>query len=292
MDLQQATIGAIGLGQMGGGIAENLAKAGYRLLGYDPKPAAQARLRAAGGAIAESVEAVVAACDVVLLCVPGDVAIEVTETQLIPLCRPGQIVVDHSTVPVPRTRAMGAALTAKGVRYLDVPVSGGAGGAAAGQLRMFAGGDRETYDAVRPLLEVAGNPAKVHHYGDVGMGQVAKVVQQLTARLPDMARLEVMAFGRRAGLDKAQLMQALDVDPDSGDPYAQLYRFVEADHKQRLALLASEWPYYLEAAAAMGIRMPMLEGAWDFVKDADRNATDVVSRPMPCWWDELIREDD
>lgn len=288
MDLHTVTIGAIGLGQMGGGIAENLAKAGYSLLGYDPKSSAQARLQAAGGRLAESIEAVVATCEVILLCVPGNVAIEITETKLIPLCRAGQILLDHSTVPVPRTRRMGSALAEKGVRYLDVPVSGGAGGAAAGTLRMFAGGDRGTYDVVKPLLDVAGNPDKVHHYGPVGMGQVAKVVQQLTARLPDMARLEVMAFGLRGGLDKAQLMHALDVDPNSGDPYAQLLRLIEMDNKQRLALLASEWAYYLEAADAMGFDMPMLRGAWAFVKDGEKTAVDVVSRPMPCWWDELM----
>ncbi|MCJ7548713.1 MAG: NAD(P)-binding domain-containing protein [Anaerolineae bacterium] len=289
MDLQSVTIGAIGLGQMGGGISENLARAGYRMLGFDPKPSAQARLKAAGGEVAEGIEVLVDASEIVLLCVPGQVAIQVTEDLLIPLCREGQIVIDHSTVPAPRARAMGARFAAKGVRYMDVPVSGGAGGATAGRLRMFAGGDREVYDLCWPLFEVAGNPAKVHHYGPVGMGQVAKVVQQLTQRLPAMARLEVMAFGLRGGLGKEQLMAALDVDPDSGDPYAGLYRSIEGDSKRQLSLLASEWAYYLEEAESIGMRMPMLEGAHDLVKDAEKTATDVVSRPMPCLWDELMK---
>jgi len=289
MDLYNVTVGVIGLGQMGGGIAENLANAGYKVVGFDPKPAAQARLKVAGGEIAESSEALVDASEIVLLCVPGDIAIRVTEDLLFPLCREGQIVIDHSTVPAPRTRAMGASFAAKGIRYMDMPVSGGAGGAKAGELRMFAGGDREIFDLCWPLFEVTGNPEKVHHYGEVGMGQVAKVVQQLTQRLPDMARLEVMAFGLRGGLAKEQLMAALDVAPDSGDPYARLYRLIEEDNKRPLSLLASEWAYYLEEAGSIGMRMPMLEGVYDLVKDAERTAVDVVSRPMPCLWDELIK---
>jgi len=289
MDLSKTTIGAIGLGQMGGGIAANLVKAGFAVLGYDPAADAQHRLQAAGGELADSVEAVLDACDVVLLCVHGSVAVPLTEQVLIERCREGQILIDHSTIPAPRARAFGEAFAARGVRYMDVPVSGGHVGAARGELRMFAGGDREVSDACRPLFEAAGNPAKVHHFGPVGQGQVAKVVQQLTSRLPNMARLEVMALGLRSGLDKTQLMQALDVEADSDDPYAHFYRMVEQDDKEQLGLLASEWPYYLEQAAAVGMRMPMLEGLWDLVKGAPRTTADNLNRPMPCLWDELMR---
>ena len=290
MDLRNVTIGSIGLGQMGGGMAENLSKAGYRMLGFDPNPSAQDRLQAAGGAVAERIEAVLEAGEIVLLCVPGHVAVPLTEEVLIPNCREGQILIDHSTVPAPRARKLGAAAAAKGVRYMDMPVSGGDVGARSGELRMFAGGDREIFEMCWPLFEVAGNPEKVQHYGPVGMGQVAKVVQQLTVRLPDMARLEVMALGLRAGLTKEQLMTALDVDPDSADRYAHLYRLIEQDNKRQLAFVASEWAYYLEEAAAIGMRMPMLAGAHDLVKDAEKPVKDVVSRPVPCLWDELMRQ--
>jgi len=262
MDLSKTTIGAIGLGQMGGGIAANLVKAGFAVLGYDPAADAQHRLQAAGGELADSVEAVLDACDVVLLCVHGSVAVPLTEQVLIERCREGQILIDHSTIPAPRARAFGEAFAARGVRYMDVPVSGGHVGAARGELRMFAGGDREVSDACRPLFEAAGNP---------------------------MARLEVMALGLRSGLDKTQLMQALDVEADSDDPYAHFYRMVEQDDKEQLGLLASEWPYYLEQAAAVGMRMPMLEGLWDLVKGAPRTTADNLNRPMPCLWDELMR---
>ncbi len=289
MNLDDITIGAIGLGQMGGGIATNLARAGYDVLGLDPKETAQARLRDAGGRIAPSIDAIVDACAIILLCVEGKISIRITRESLVPGCRPGQIVIDHSTVPAPETRAMGQALAEKGVRYLDVPISGGAGGAAAGTLRMFAGGDPELYALCLPLFHVAGNPDKVHHYGPVGMGQVAKVVQQLTVRWPDMARLEVMAFGIRSGLDKQRLMQALDVDPDGNDRYAILYRFIEQENKEPLAGLISEWPYFLAQARSIGMRLPMMEALYDFCKDGELVTVDPVSRPMPSVWDELLK---
>ena len=289
MDLRGVMIGAIGLGQMGGGIAENLAKAGYRMLGFDPRRSAQERLKAAGGSIAEDIEALVEACEIILLSLEGKIAIRVTEALLIPLCRAGQIVIDLSTVPAPRTRAMAAALAARGVHYLDVPVSGGGGGATEGRLRMFVGGDRAVFELCLPLFEVAGDPEKIHHYGAVGMGQIAKVVQQLTVRWPDMARLEVMAFGLRGGLDKDGLMSALDVDPDSSDRYAALYRCVEQEKKEQLAGLISEWPYYLETARDIGMRMPMLEALHEFAKDGELVTMDPVSRPMPSIWDELMK---
>ena len=289
MNLKEMTIGAVGLGQMGGGIAENLAKAGYRLLGFDPNPAAQERLRAAGGTLAAEMGELVAASDIILLSLEAKIAVLVTENWLLPRCRAGQIVVDHSTVPVPQTQALGSALEAQGVRYLDAPVSGGGGGASAGMLRIFVGGDPDLYAQLLPLFHVAGNPDKVHHYGPIGMGQVAKVVQQLAVRWPDMARLEVMAFGVRNGLDKAQLMQALDVDPDSNDRYAALYRSIEADQHEVLGGLISEWPYFLEQVRAIGMRMPMLEALYAFAKEGAPVSVDPVGRPMPSIWDELIK---
>jgi 3-hydroxyisobutyrate dehydrogenase len=289
MNLNEMTIGAVGLGQMGGGIAENLARAGYRVLGFDPNTQAQERLRAAGGAITTAMPELVDASAIILLSLESKIAVHVTEAWLLPHCRAGQIVIDHSTVPVPQTRALGAALEARGVRYMDAPVSGGGGGASAGMLRIFAGGDPDLYARLLPLFHVAGNPEKVHHYGAIGMGQVAKVVQQLTVRWPDMARLEVMAFGVRNGLDKGQLMQALDVDPGSNDRYAALYRSIEAEQHEVLGGLISEWPYFLEQVRAAGMRMPMLEALYAFAKDGEPASLDPVGRPMPSIWDELMQ---
>jgi 3-hydroxyisobutyrate dehydrogenase-like beta-hydroxyacid dehydrogenase len=289
---EETTIGVIGLGQMGGGIAANLARAGYTVAGYDLKPGAKARLVEAGGLPAESSAALVDRCDVVCVSVEGRDAIALFDDLLLPRARPGQILIDHSTVPAPQTRRIGAALLAKGVQYLDAPVSGGAGGAAAGTLRVFVGGDRALAERCWPLFEAIGDPAKIVYCGPIGQGQVAKVVQQLTTRFPDVARMEVMSFGLRAGLDLETVMRALDVPLDSQDPYARLYRAIQAGQTDNLSALFSEWAYFLEEARARGFHMPMLEAMYEFCKDGPQTGRDPLGRPQPSIWNELMRSEE
>jgi 3-hydroxyisobutyrate dehydrogenase-like beta-hydroxyacid dehydrogenase len=175
-----------------------------------------------------------------------------------------------------------------GAGYLDAPISGGKGGAEAGTLRVFVGGDEGTAKQCWPLFEAIGNVDKIVYCGPTGMGQVAKVVQQLTVRLPNVARLEVMVFGLRAGLDPEILMRALDVSPDSGDPYARLYRAIQSGKAEDLSFEFAEWEYYLEEAKAQGFRMPMLEGMYEFCKDAEKTTGDALARPEPSIWNELM----
>ena len=121
------------------------------------------------------------------------------------------------------------------------------------------------------------------------MGQIGKVVQQLTGRFPDVARLEVMIFGLRAGLDIDTLMRALDVTPDSSDPYAWLCKLVKSGEIENLSLEYSEWGYYLEEVKASSFRMPMLEAMFEFCKDAEKPVVDALIRPEPSIWNELMK---
>ena len=105
MTLKECTIGAIGLGEMGGGIAANLVSAGYSVIGYDLKADAVHRLVEAGGRSAENGEEIVARCDIILTCVEGRDSIHLADNVLLPNARPGQIFIDHSTVPAPETRS-------------------------------------------------------------------------------------------------------------------------------------------------------------------------------------------
>lgn len=288
MALKDTTIGILGLGQMGGGIAVNLATAGYSITGYDLKQEAIDRLVAAGGKAAASAEDVAANCEIVLTCLEGKDSIALADDMLLPLARTGQTFIDHSTVPAPETRRIGAAFLAKGCRYLDAPISGGRGGAEAGTLRIFVGGDKATADEMWPLFEAAGNPDKVVYCGEIGKGQDAKVVQQLTARLPDLARLEVMAFGLNAGLDLDTLTRALDVTPGEGNPYEPFLDAVRrGEDIESMGGLFSEWEYFLAEAKDKGFRMPILEALYEFVKDADRTLPDPLGRMMPSVWREM-----
>ncbi len=286
--IKDCAIGVIGLGQMGAGIAENLLKAGFAVTAHDLRAERVERLVELGGrAVAGSAE-LVARCDVVLSVVESHAAIELADRVFLPAARPEQIFIDHSTLPVPETRRIAAAYAARGVRFLDAPISGGKVGAAAGSLRLFVGGDRETVDYCWPLFLAVANPQKIVFCGPPGMGQVAKVVQQLTLRLPNLARLEVMMFGLRAGLDEDLLFRALDVDPASGDQYAVLHRAIKNGTIDQISPLVPEWPYYFEECEAQGFHMPMLEGLYEFLKDAPKSVLDSVFRPEPSVWTELM----
>ena len=289
MKIEERAIGIIGLGQMGNGIAANLARAGYSITGYDRKPDAANNLVAAGGGSAESGEEILANCDVVLTCVEGRDSIQLADAVLLPNARAGQIFIDHSTVTVPETRRIGQAFTQAGCQYLDAPISGGKGGAESGTLRMFVGGDKDIAQQCWPMFEAVGKRDKIVYCGSIGMGQVAKVVQQLTTRFPDVARLEVMMFGLRGGLDLETLMGALNISPDSEDPYARLCKAVQNDDIGSFSFEFAEWGYYLEAAKALGFRMPLLESIYEFCKDGERTTSDALSRPEPSVWNELMK---
>ena len=289
MKLMDRKLGIIGLGQMGGGIAANIARAGYDITGYDLNPDAIARFIDAGGKQAGSGEEIVAQCDIVLTCVEGKDAITIADTILLPNARLGQTFIDHSTLPVPQTRRIGQAYIDKGCRFLDAPISGGVGGAAEGILRIFVGGDKTTADEMWPLFEVAGNPEKIVYCGKIGTGQSTKVVQQLTTRFPDVARLEVLAFGLRSGVDLDTVIRGLDETPGGGGPYDTLCTAIrDGSYTEAMSGLFSEWEYYLEEARDSGFRMPMMEAMFEFCKDADTPHLDPLKRPVPSIWQELM----
>ena len=242
-----------------------------------------------GGQAAESSDEIVNCGEIILTCVEGRDSVHLADTVLLPNARPGQIFIDHSTVPVPQTRRIGQGFAEMNAKYLDAPISGGSGGAAAGTLRVFVGGDRETANQCWPLFETIGNPDKVVYCGPTGMGQIAKVVQQLTSRFPDVARLEVMMFGLRSGLDLERLMRALDVSLDSTDPYARLCRGIQNGEIENFSFEFAEWEYYLEEARAQGFRIPMLEAMYEFCKNAEKTTADALNRPEPSVWNELMK---
>jgi len=289
MNLKECSIGIIGLGQMGSGISANLVRKGYFITGYDLKSQAMKDLVDIGGKSAESVKDILDNCDIVLTCVEGKDYIKIADTLLLPNAQPGQIFIDHSTVPCPETRRIGNAFIEKGCKYLDAPISGGKGGAASGTLIIFVGGDKETAEQCWPLFQAIGNNEKINYYGPIGHGQVAKVVQQLKTRFPDVARLEVMAFGLRSGLNLETLMKALDIELDSDNPYARLCKGIKDGNIGEFSFEYAEWGYYLQEVKAQGYYMPMLEAMFEFCKDAEKTTFDALNRTEPSIWNELMK---
>lgn len=288
MDIRKCQLGMIGLGQMGLGMSRNLIARGFRVMGYDLRPEANEKLTALGGTAADSAEEVMRRCDIPMTSLVSPVLLELGRTVIVPHARPGQIFIDFSTVPAPRTRELAALLAEKGVPALDAPVTGGQDGAERGTLRVFVGGEESAYRACLPVFEAISRADGVTYGGPAGMGQVLKVVQQLKNRITDAVRLETIAFGVRAGLSFDQVRRALDVSPGDGDPYERLIHAIEAGEGDTLSCLNTEWGYYLEEARERGIPMPALRSLHEFCKPGRHVTCDTQGRTGPSLWRELL----
>ena len=195
--------GVIGLGAMGGAMVGRLLGQGVVPAVWDSAPQALARAVAAG---ARAVE--LPADDIVLLSLPNDGAVATTLAALWPALPAGAVVVDTSTISPIAARGFAAEAAARGVAYLDAPVSGGPAGAAAGSLTMMIGGAAAALEKARPLLALL--TGRIVHVGDSGAGQVAKLVNNLLLATHLVCAAEALRLGRMAGLDPAALLPVLN----------------------------------------------------------------------------------
>jgi 3-hydroxyisobutyrate dehydrogenase len=198
-----ATIGFIGLGNMGGPMAARLVAAGHQVRGFDAQPAALARLRKTGGEAAHSLESVVAGAEAVITMLPAGGHVRAVLGSALPLLPPGTLVVDSSTIDVATARAMHEAAAGRGCPMLDAPVSGGTAGAAAGTLTFMCGGDAAAFERARPLLAAMGKAVVLA--GGPGAGQAAKVCNNLILGISMIAVSEAFALAERLGLSAQSL---------------------------------------------------------------------------------------
>jgi 3-hydroxyisobutyrate dehydrogenase-like beta-hydroxyacid dehydrogenase len=281
-------LGLIGLGEMGGPMARNLVRAGYPLCGYDLDAARLAAAAAAGALTAENGAEVVVRAEVVLTSLPSSEAwVRAAEETLLPGARAGQVFIDLGTVTPPQTRRLAAAFAAKGAALLDVPVSGGPGGAERGDLYLFIGGDREVAERFRPLLEVLGKPSRITYCGPSGAGQVAKGVNQLAMGLGAAAYLEAVAFGVRAGLDPTVVGAAVGSD----DGWREQVRFTAeraaAGKAEEIGVKFRELPYFLREAVETEFSLPLTQALYHFMEHGERVVIDDHRR-APSFWRELM----
>ncbi|HET6223736.1 MAG TPA: 3-hydroxyisobutyrate dehydrogenase [Dongiaceae bacterium] len=196
-----ATIGFIGLGNMGLPMARNLVKAGHRLRVFDVSPAAVEKAVAGGAEAAGGIpEAVQGAAVVITMLPAGQQVREVymEPGRVIALAAPGTLLVDCSTIDVETARVVHARAAAAGLDLLDAPVSGGVAGAEAGTLTFMVGGAAPAFAAGEPLLAAMGKA--VIHAGGPGNGQAAKICNNLILGVSMIAVCEAFALAERLGL--------------------------------------------------------------------------------------------
>ncbi|WP_433564825.1 3-hydroxyisobutyrate dehydrogenase [Nocardia sp. CA-151230] len=191
-------VGFLGLGHMGGPMAANLVEAGYDVLAFDPVPAAQDQARRDGATVVATAAEAVSASDIVITMLPNGRIVLDLYGEILPAAKPGTLFVDCSTIDVADAKQAAEFAAAAGHRALDAPVSGGVAGAAAGTLTfMVGGGDADFADAL-PLLEVMGG--KVVHCGGAGVGQAAKICNNMLLGISMIGLSEAIVLGEKLGL--------------------------------------------------------------------------------------------
>jgi len=199
-------IAFVGLGNMGGGMAANQAKAGREVLAFDLSEAAVARAVAAGCKAAASAAEAVAQADAVITMLPaGPHVRKVYAEQLLPNARPGTVMVDCSTIDVESARTVAAEARAAGFRFADAPVSGGTAAADAGTLAFMVGCDEPDFALVEQIL--APMSRATFRAGDHGAGQAAKICNNMVLGVSMIAVCEAIALAEKLGLDPERFFE-------------------------------------------------------------------------------------
>ncbi|WP_411818712.1 3-hydroxyisobutyrate dehydrogenase [Hyphococcus sp. DH-69] len=195
-------IGFIGLGNMGGPMAANLAKAGFDVTATDLSIAALDRAVEAGCKRGDSVADVVKDADVVVSMLPAGQhvrSVYLDNYGVLANAKEGALFIDSSTIDVDSARAVISAATDKGFAMVDAPVSGGVAAATAGTLTFMVGGESDAFERAKPVLEKMGK--NIFHAGDAGNGQVAKICNNMLLGISMIATCEAFNLAEKLGLD-------------------------------------------------------------------------------------------
>ena len=195
-----ARVAFIGLGNMGGGMAANLAKHGHDVCAFDLSAAALDKARGAGCLpVATAAEAVAGAEAIVTMLPAGSHVESVYADAVFGRAEPSAILIDCSTIDVATARRVAETAGAKGLAAVDAPVSGGIGAANAGTLTFMVGGAQDAFDRARPFLADMGKA--VIHAGASGAGQAAKMANNMLLGATMIATCEAFKLAERLGLD-------------------------------------------------------------------------------------------
>ncbi|WP_223181326.1 3-hydroxyisobutyrate dehydrogenase [Sphingopyxis sp. LK2115] len=259
-------IAFIGLGNMGGGMAANLAKAGHDVRAFDLNEDALARAVEAGCArTASAAEAVTGADAVVTMLPAGKHVAAVYDADVFPNAAPGTLLLDCSTIDVATARANIEAATARGLVAVDAPVSGGIAAANAGTLTFMVGGTGEGFARAEPILAKMGKA--VIHAGDAGAGQAAKICNNMLLGASMVATCETLALAQKLGLDPQTFFDIASVSSGqcwsltSYAPLPGVGPTTPADNDYKggfaAALMLKDLRLAMEAAASVNADVPM-----------------------------------
>jgi 3-hydroxyisobutyrate dehydrogenase-like beta-hydroxyacid dehydrogenase len=252
------TVGFLGLGRMGAGMSARLIGHADRLLVHDISPEAVAALVAQGAEAAGSAAALGAQCDIVFTSLPTPAIVREAVAEIVSGGSPG-IICDLSTSGPKLAAELHEMLAAQGIASFDAPVSGGIAKAHDGTLSLMVGGPADHYETLRPLLERMGKPT---HMGETpGAGQTMKLVNNLLGAVAIGVTAEGMAFGIKAGLDPARMIEVLNqstgINSATRDKWPKSVLPRTFDFGFAAALSLKDTKLLLDEAEAAGVPLPL-----------------------------------
>jgi 3-hydroxyisobutyrate dehydrogenase len=270
--MQQVAL--LGTGIMGGGMAHNLLKAGFPLAVYNRTRAKAQPLAALGARVADTPRAAAEGADVIVVMVGDDAASRAVwlggssagagpSDGALAGAKDGALLVDCSTLSLAWVRELAALAAARGLAFLDAPVTGSKDAAAAGELKLMVGGDAAALERARPVLKAVSQ--RIDHFGPTGAGAVIKLVNNLMGAVQVAVLAEGLALAEHAGLNMDQVVPFL-INAAPGIPIVKgkAARIAARDYDDTqfaLRWMHKDTSYAMQAANEYGVPMPTLAAA-------------------------------
>ena len=253
--------GVVGLGLLGHAVASRLLAAGRDVIGYDVVAEKNAALAALGGHAAGSIAEVAKAAEAVCVVLPSLATVEeaiLGAHGVLASARPGQVIVQMSTISPALTERLGRDVTARGVDFLDCPVSGTSAMVARGDGILMVGGERSVYERWRPVLESA--LPRAIYVGGVGQAMTVKLIANLLVGLNSVAAAEALTLAKKAGLDAGAVLEILTSSAGSSRMLEVRGPMIVRDEfpaQMKLDLFMKDLHLILEAGERVGAPLPL-----------------------------------
>jgi 3-hydroxyisobutyrate dehydrogenase len=297
-NVSTSSVGVIGLGNMGGGVARNFHKAGIPLFVWDVSEAAREAFAGLDGVTVATPGEMAAQCTALFFVVPATPEIiDSFEGQdgVLAKARDGLVVYDFTTSDPEATKPLAARAAASGIAYLDAGMSGGATGADAGTLTLMIGGARDAFDATQPLLQPIADPEKIFYLGPSGAGHTMKLIHNMICHTCFLVTCEGGRMAELAGIDLGDMISV--VNASNARSYASEVRFPRHilsgkwDARSRVYNLRKDLTMAVAQADALGTGAPLGAVTRDFLNVAiDQGMTDTDYSRLYERFDDIMAE--
>lgn len=264
-------VGFIGLGNVGGKLSGSLLRNGINLTVRDLNPEIAKPFLAKGAAWADSPKVMMEACDVVITCLPSPAAsraVLTAEDGLLAGMSAGKIWLEMSTTDEAEVKALGALVIEKGGQPVDCPVSGGCHRADTGNISIFAGCERETFETILPLLTTMGR--RILHTGALGSASILKVVTNYLATVNLVSVAEALMVSKLAGMDLNVAFEAMAISSGTSfvhETESQVILNGSRDISFTMDLVLKDVGLFQEVANRAGVKLELSPMIVDIFKD-------------------------